>query len=142
MGEHPERPDVRGGPDLHSALAHLGPAQFGRCVVRCGEGRRVGVRALWFRGHVEVGRTHRTVVHQQDVGGFEIAVHPAGRVQLEQSLADLAQQYGPLRGPRTCGEQRMEGVGRPLQDEDRGTVRFGMPGVVDGERFVHPDQPW
>ncbi len=141
MGEDTEGPHVGGRPDAAAAFADLGPQQFGRCVVRGGEGGRVGVGALQFGGHVEVGQPHRTVRHQQDVGRFQVTVHPARPVQLSQPGADLGEQRGPVRRAGRGGDQGGEGALRPLQDEDGGAVQPGVAGVVDGEGLVHPDQP-
>ena len=141
MGEDAEGPDVGRGPDLAAAFADLRPEELGRGVVGGGESGGVGVGALQLGGHVEVGEPGRTVLHQQHVGGLEVAVDPAGAVQLGQSLTGLREQRGALRRVRGAGEERGERALGPFQYEDGGAVEFGAVRVVDGEGLVHPDEP-
>ncbi len=141
VGEDAEGPHVGGRADAAAAFADLGPQQFRRGVVGRGEGRGVGVGALQLGCHVEVGEADRVVLHQQHVGRFQVAVHPAGAVQLGQPLADLREQRGPCGGAGRGGEQRGQGALRPLQDEDGGAVQLRAVRVVYRQRLVHPHQP-
>ncbi len=138
--EDAEGPDVGGRTDPRAPLVDLGPEQFRWGVVGGGEDGRVRVCAFQFGSQVEVGQSYRTVSHQQDVGGLQIAVHPARVMQLVQALADLGQQRGARPGRRVVCQQGVQGAFGAFQDEDGGAVEFGVVRVVHGQSLVHPDQ--
>ena len=141
MGEDAEGPDVGGGADAGAPLVDLGPQQLRRGVVGRGEGGCVGVRSLQLRRHVEVGQSYRAVFHQQDVGGLQIAVHPARVVQLVQALADLGQQGRARLRLRFVFQYGVQGALGQFQHEDGGAVQLRVPRIVDRQGVVHADQP-
>ena len=145
MRGDPERPDVRGRADRDPLRSDPLVPPFRRQEVRCAQARGVRVRAVELAGEPEIGDPRRAVLHEQDVARLQVAVHPAQRVDVDERLADLAQDAGGVRdrlGRRPRREQVLQADRGALHREHDGAVQRGLPRIVDDERLEGPDQAW
>lgn len=93
------------------------------------------VGAVEFRGQPEIRQANRSVRHQENVVGLEIAVHPAQAVQMGQAFADLRQDpVGlTLRQLAFSADELAQTVLGALHHQHDRAVEFGMVRFVQYE---------
>lgn len=127
VGQDTEGPDVGGRPHhCPAGTGALGPP-LGRHVVECAERWQIGVGAFEFGGQAEVGEPDGAVRAEEHVGGFEVAVHPAGAVHVGEPGGDTSQDPQGVRdrSARPGGVQRLPqtGLGAVHDERDRPVQR-------------------